>query len=87
MYEGAEKYGVVGTASGDWVPFAATGGVAGRQRQPAAGQVIPAPSCVCVAGARNGLLANSVLGRLPDALTVAFTQLERLEACAHEPWT
>ena len=44
--------------------------LAGRQRQPVAAgvpQTMLAPSCRCVAGVRNGLLANSVLGRLADS--------------------
>src|SRR5687768_7168087 len=86
-YEGTEKYGVVG-GGGGVVPFcAAEGGEVGRQRQPAEGQVTPAPSCCWAPAERNGLFANNVLGRLAFALTVTLTQSEMFVAIAHDPWT
>src|SRR5687767_12008667 len=87
IYEGTEKIGVLGGAGGR-VPFCkAAGGGAGRQRQPAAGQVVPAPSRVCAEGERNGLFANNVLGRFGFALTVILTQSEMFVDVAQDAWT
>ena len=51
------------------------------------GQTWPAPSAVCAAVLRKGLLAKGVFGRLPAALTVAFPQLEMLVDIAYDAWT
>ena len=72
--DGSEKYGVVGGGGGVVPVCGEVAGTGGRQRQPTAAgvpQTMLAPSCNWVAGAKNGLLANNVLGRLADG-TVRF---------------
>ena len=86
----AEKYGVLGGGGGVLPVCGEVAGTGGRQRQPVAAgvpQTMFAPSCCCVTGSRNGLLANSVLGRLAEGLTTQLIQFEVLPACAQLPWT
>ena len=46
-----------------------------------------APTRVCVAGARYGLLAKIALGRPFDVLTTQLIQSDAFSACAQDPCT
>src|SRR6187549_2395507 len=90
MYDGTERYGVVGGGGGVVPVVGEVGGVAGRQRQPVAAgvpQTMFEPNSTCVCGARNGLFAKMALGRPLAVLATQLIQSDSFSACAHEPCT